>query len=364
MAARKKANQVKKERKILARMEGIPALPDGLEDWAYRHILPGYFFYNHSKKGIATGVCSVCDEEITLENVKHNGEAVCPHCGRKLTMKPRGRVKRLYDRETFQVVQRGPAPGELVVRIMKAAVAYEGDGPVVYVSVREAARQFVQLGSDGNMVQERFYRSYQGELTDWKEGDRPTNMGYVTFEGETCGHLYCDNLPEALEGTPWQYCPIVQFYQHFRSPMELCTFFSKFLEHPRLEHLIKTGFYRLAADMVYNYFICKDLDETQNRTHRILGVMAEDVPFLRELDINLEGLKVYREYCAMNLKDRQKLLLWQAENGVRHNVLPALEHMTVHKFMKFMDGQFSFLRDQKAQRGGQRYKSMQDVVTE
>lgn len=365
MAARKKANQVKKERKILARMEGIPTLPDGLEDWAYRHILPGYFFYNHSKKGIATGVCSVCDEEITLENVKHNGEAVCPHCGRELTMKPRGRVKRLYDRETFQVVQRGPAPGELVIRICKAAAAYEGDGPVVYVNVREAARLFVGIGPDGNMVQERFYRSYQGELTDWKEGDRPTNMGYVTFEGETCGHLYCGNLPAALEGTPWQYCPVVEFYQHHKKRLELSTFFGKYLKHPRLEHLIKTGFFSLAADMVYNYYIYEGrVDETQNRTHRILGVMAEDVPFLRELDINSEGLKVYQKYCVMNLKDRQRLLLWQAENGVRHNVMPALEHMTAHKLMKYMDGQFLLLRGQKTPSGGQRYKAMQDVVTE
>ena len=364
MEARGRERQLARERKIVARMEGLPPLPDGLEDWAHREILPGYFFYGHARKGVAAGRCSVCGSEITLTDVKHNGEATCPHCGRELTMKPRGRVKRLYDRETCQVVQR-TAPGELVVRILKATAAYEGNGPIVYVNVREVARQFVRVGPDGQMVQERFYLAYHGELTDWKDGDRPSNMGHTTFEGETCGHLYCDNLPDALAGTPWQYCPVRLFYEHRRNPMEMVTFLYRYLEHPRLEHLVKTGFYSLAADMVYNYYVYKDrLDETQNRTHRILGVMAGDVPFLRELDINSEGLKVYQEYCRMNLKDRQKLLLWQAKHGVKWNVVPILEHMTAHKFMRYVDGQYPRLRDRKAKYGGHRYGSMQAVVTE
>lgn len=364
IAARRKARQLARERKTVARMEGLPALPDGLEEWAHREILPGYFFYDHARKGVAAGHCSVCGSEITLTGVKHNGGATCPHCGRELTMKPRGRVKRLYDRETCQVVQRA-APGELVVRILKATAAYEGSGPIVYVNVREVARQFVGVGPDGKMVQERFYLAYHGILTDWKDGDRPTNMGCTSFEGETCGHLYCGNLPDALAGTPWQYCPIKMYYEHYKSPMEMVTFLYRYLEHPRLEHLVKTGFYSLAADMVYHYYVYKDrLDETQNRTHRILGVMAEDVPFLRELDINSEGLKVYQEYCRMNLKDRQRLLLWQEKHGVRWNVVPILEHMTAHKFMRYVDGQYPRLRDRKAKYGGHRYGSMQNVVTE
>lgn len=364
IAARRNDRQLAKERKVLARMEGLPALPENLEDWAHRNILPAYFFYDHARRGVAAGICSSCDGEVTLTGVKHNGKAVCLRCGRELTMKPRGRVKRLYDRETFQVVQR-TAPGELVIRILKASAAYEGNGPVVYVAVREAARQFVRLGPDGAAIQERFYRSYRGMLTDWQAGDRPTNMGYVTFEGETCGHLYCDNLPEELRDTPWQYCPVKMYYEHYRSPMELHTFLVRFLEHPRLEHLIKTGFYNLAADMVYRYYVYKDrLDESQNRTHRILGVMAEDVPFLRGLDINSEGLKVYQEYCRANLKDRQRLLLWQAEHDVRYNVKDILDHMTVHRMIRYLERQHPCLQDRKTKHGAVRYGSMQAVVTE
>lgn len=363
IAARRKDRQLDRERKILARMEGLPALPDGLEDWAHRNILPAYFFYAHAKKGIAKGTCSVCGHEITLENVKYNSEAVCPHCGRRLTMKPRGRIKRLYDRETCQVIQR-TAPGELVVRILKVTAAYEGDGPVVYVHIHESARQFVSVGPDGSMKQERFYLAYHGILTDWKEGNRPTNMGRVTFEGETCGYLYCGNLPTELENTPWQYCPVEPFYKHHKIPMVLCTFLNEFLRHPRLEHLIKTGFYNLAADVVYTYGCERLLNESQNRTHRILGVMAEDVPFLRGIDINSEGLKIYQEYCRKNIKNRQGLLLWQLEHDVKWNIMPALEHITAHKLMQYGERQYAILQSRKAEYGGLRYRTMQDVVTE
>lgn len=364
MAVRRRERQLAKERKILARMEGLPDLPDNLEDWAHRNILPAYFFYDHARRGIAAGACSACGSEVTLTGVKHNGKGACPSCGREVTMKPRGRVKRLYDRETCQVVQR-TSPGELVIRILKASAIYEGSGPAAYVAVREAARQFVRLGPDGNMVQERFYQADRGILTDWQAGDRPTNMGFVTFEGETCGHLYCGSLPEALADTPWQYCPVKMYYEHYRSPMELCTFFGKFLEHPRLEHLIKTGFYRLAADMVYHYYVYKSrLDETQNRTHRILGVMAEDVPFLRGLDVSSETLKIYQEYCSTNLKNRQRLLRWQIEHDVRHNVKDILEHFTVHKMIRYLDGQYLRLRERRTKYGAVRYGSMQAVVTE
>lgn len=117
--------------------------------------------------------------------------------------------------------------------------------------------------------------------------------------------------------------------------------------------------------MVYNNYIHKDrLDETQNRTHRILDVMAEDVPLLRDLDVNSKALETYQEYCRVNLKDRQKLLLWQGEHGVRWNVMSALKHMTAHKFMRYVNGQYLLLQDRKARYGGQRYNSMQAVVTE
>ena len=86
------------------------------------------------------------------------------------------------------------------------------------------------------------------------------------------------------------------------------------------------------------------------------------MPFLRDIDVNIAALQIFQKYTG--LKDRQKLLLWQIENKVEHNILPILQHMTVHKAVKYLDNQYSFLHLRKTKYGAQRYNNMQDLVTE
>ncbi len=104
------------------------------------------------------------------------------------------------------------------------------------------------------------------------------------------------------------------------------------------------------------------LDESQHRTHRILGIAAEDVDFLRGHDPDMTLLKIYQGYTG--LKKRRELLTWQIRNDASNDVLPILQHMTPHKAMRYLDAQFGFLHLRKTKYGGQRYKTMQDLVSE
>ncbi len=104
------------------------------------------------------------------------------------------------------------------------------------------------------------------------------------------------------------------------------------------------------------------LDETQDRTHRILRIAAEDAEFLHKLDANVDMLKAFQEYAGV--KDRQRLFLWQLKHKVKLNIPPILTHMTVHKFIRYMEKQYSFLCLRKTPHGSLRYKEMQDLVTE
>ena len=357
---RQKKRERERDKIVRARMKCLPALPHGLATWAHMTIMPAYFIYGHARGGKATGICSSCGQEASLTEVKHNAKGVCPHCGREVTMKPRGRIGRLYDRETFQILQRAKT-GELAVRIMKATCAYYGDHPgtVVY----ESARQFVSLDEGGAIHCDRYY--YAHSDSRWKHGDRPELYPYqYNFEGDTCGHVYCGNLPKALRGTPWQYCPVQQFYEHSHAPMRMYPFLTAHIQHPKLEHLVKVGFYDLVSDVTYRSSYGQPLDESQNRTHRILGVGAEDVDFLRGLDVDLSALKTFRGYCSQNLKGRQQLLAWQLHHEVEFNIDAALEYMTAHKLMRYMDAQYSFLQFRLTQYKAQRYRSMQNLVTE
>ncbi len=362
---RKLERQRKQEREILDRMKVLPPLPRGLEKWVHKNIMPAYFFYDYQKgrKEVA-GICSACGKEAVIAGTRNNAAGICPGCGHAVTMKARGRRGCLSDRETVQVVQK-TGPEEVVVRIVKCCYTYRWqDEPEK--RIYENARLFVTTSREGDVRIDSYYDSYHDYcLTGWRKGERHLFWPWqYSFEADQYGHLYCGNLPNTLKGTPWQYCPLEVFYEHYRKPMEVASFLSAHVSHPRLEHLVKVGLWELASNLVYGRECAKLLDETQNRTHRLLQVKAEDISFLRSLDPPSSVLEAFQEYCRQNLKERQKLLLWQIGNSVWRHIPQILEHMTPHKMMRYMEGQYSFLHLRKTKQGGIRYSSMQDLIGE
>ncbi len=360
---RRRERRKNREKEIIKRMSPIPALPRGLKNWIHKSVMPAYFFYDYKRGGMdVPGTCTSCGHEVRLSNVKQGNKGICPHCKRELIMKPRSRRGcRMTDRDTCQVIQ-NTGNGELLIRIIKIWYTYADDMPKI--QIYENARQFIYLDDDGKPCHESYYYSYGGGiLTDWKKGERPSllNQWQYHFEADTCGHLYTKNLPNELKGTVWEYCPIAEFYSHFREPMESLPFLATYPYHPRMEHLAKAGFWNIVSDLAYGYHP-NCLDEAQNRTHRILKVAAEDIGFLRELEADIPTLKIFHEYAG--LKDRQRLLAWQLEQNVKRDILPILKHITVHKFIRYMDSQFGFLRLRRTSHGTLRYKGMQDLVSE
>lgn len=352
-----------KEKRILDRMAGVPAMPRGLKGWILKSVMPGYFFYDYKRSKDVPGICSACGREIKFSGVKQGKKFRCPNCRKEIIAKPRSRRGRdMYDRKTCQVIQR-ISDNELVIRIIKIYYSYnDSDSPEI--DICENARHFIHRDAESGQVQiESYYYTYHsGILTDWKEGERPrSSMFYEGFESEASGHLYTKNLPDALAGTPWQYCPITEYYNHFRRPLLAPRFLIVYLYHPALEHLIKTGFYSIVESLFCGY-TDNCLNESQHRTHRILGIAAEDVDFLRGHDPDMTLLKIYQKYAG--LKGRRELLTWQIRNDASNDVLPILQHMTPHKAMRYLDTQFAFLRFRKTKYGGQRYKTIQDLVSE
>lgn len=360
---RRRERQLAKEKAVIDRMVGIPALPHNLKSWIHKSgVTPAYFFYDYKRGGRnVPGVCSACSHEIILSGVKQGNKYTCPNCKHHdLIAKPRSRRGyNMHDRCTCEVIQ-NMGDGRIVIRIIKAYSYYYKNSDAPDIQVHESARQFIWLDTNGKVQTEHYYYDHNsGIITNWKNGIRPEYIMYQSqFLGSTCGHLYTRNLPEALSGTPWQYCTIADFYNHFQERMQALPFLQAHLAHPRLEHLYKVGFYNIVSDLVYRDD-SKILDETQNRTHKILGIAAEDVNFLRELGADMSILKTFQGYAG--IKGRQELLLWQLENDVKHNILPILKYITVHKLIRYTERQFQCQCKNKA--GSSHYQKIQDVVT-
>ena len=352
-----------KESRIVSRMSCIKSLPRGLKGWIQKSVMPSYFFYDYKKGGNdVSGVCSSCGREIRFSGVKQGVKKICPHCRKELICKPRSRRgSYMYDRDTCQVIQR-TSDNELVIRIIKVYYSYQGDIPDI--QIYENARQFIFKNPDGQICTEAYYYSYNNGflLTQWKKGERPKFSPWQEwFEADTCGHLFTKNLSAFLAGTPWQYCPIDKYYENSHEPLQALPFLIAHLRHPRLEHLVKVGFYSIASDLSYRYN-GECLDESKNRTHQILKVAPEDVRFLQNMDADLPTLQSFQKYAG--IKDRQKLLLWQIEHKISRDIIPILQYMTPHKLMRYLDTQFLFLKLRRTQYGTARYKDMQAIVSE
>lgn len=352
---RKAKRERQKQRKISQRMKGVPAIPKGLNEWVRRQMMPAYFFYDYKKgRKVVTGVCSACGREVELTGVKYNAKGICPHCKRELTMKSRKRMGYMLDWDTCQVIQRISA-NELVIRIFKVYFDHVKDS----LNIHESARQFIRQECSGGLSYEEYY-SYYGK---WKSGRRPVLFCYqYNFEADLCGHVYTNNLSTALRGTLWQYCPVKQFYEHFRERMEMLSFLAAYLKHPKLEHLIKTGFYDLATDLAYRGNAIS-LDERKNRTHQILRVAKEDIPFLQSISLGMSELSDFQKYCERNVRNRQELFRWQKKNDISYierNILPFMEYTTPHKFMRYVDTQAAQLKEC----GIYRFSKTSDVVRE
>ena len=366
LTRRYKEKQRRKEQKIISCMKNIPPLPKGVESWVRKNLAPAYFFYDYRKgHKKQKGTCSACGKEEFLENVKHNAEGICPSCHHRIIMKARGRRGYLNDRTTCQIIQK-IGEKEVVVRVIKVYYFYYRKESIQTMNLYETARIFVRISEQGEAESENYYYDYgKGIRTHWIKGERPQLwMGSESYEADICGHVYCNNLGRALAGTFWQYCPIRLFYEQYHSPMELAPFLIEYQKHPVLEHLVKTGFYRLVLELVYRSDCRGLLDESQKRTHRILKVAAEDIPYLRKIDITEKDLRIFQAYCCLNVKDRHRLLEWQLKHKVKWDILEILAYMTAHKMMRYLEKQNSFLYARKNKYGSIRYKNMQALVSE
>ena len=99
-----------------------------------------------------------------------------------------------------------------------------------------------------------------------------------SYEADDTGAVYLPSLKRALQGTPWQYCALRQFYEPTKEIMQVSTYLRVYRRYPKLiEHLVKVGFEHIVADIVYRHGMGPEIDDTQKRTHRILRVNKEDL---------------------------------------------------------------------------------------
>ena len=275
---------------------------------------------------------------LAVKRVTSNGGGCTPGVDKEIWDTPKAKTQAIT-----QLKRRGYQPMPLRrVHIKKSNGKLRPLGIPTMKEIYENARLFIRVvGKEGTDTEAFYYDSSYDSTTHWRRGNRPRFSPYTSsYEADDTGAIYLPSLKRALQGTPWQYCALRQFYEPTKEAMQVSTYLRVYRRHPKLiEHLVKVGFERIVSDIVYRHGMGAEIDATQKRTHRILRVNKEDLAMLRELNAGVDTLKAYQQYVKLNLRGRQELLQWQLKNHVHTIPTQWFAYMTARKFMRYMDSQ-------------------------
>ena len=318
-----KKRRCKRDMGIVEKMKKIPAAPSNLARWIDRNVMPHYLFYSYDRNQPETQVfCTYCEKFSVIKKPKTGKIFVCPQCKQKAIAKAQGRRAAYHeDRETCQVIQK-ISDEELLIRIFKARWAYKSKTNTPVKEIYENARLFIRaVGQEGTATDAYYYDSSYDSATHWRRGNRPRFSPYTSsYEADDTGAVYLPSLKRALQGTPWQYCALRQFYEPTKEAMQVSTYLRVYRRHPKLiEHLVKVGFERIVSDIVYRHGMGAEIDATQKRTHRILRVNKEDLAMLRELNAGVDTLKAYQQYVKL-MRDEGETKLTPQEQSLNEEI--------------------------------------------
>lgn len=345
--AQEEQRRIDSKKRIAKRMRPVDRrpLPKGLLPWVEWNVFPAHIFYRYRKgKPRMEGYCTRCKTEVIVEKPRHGKEGVCPNCQASVTYQASGRAKRVYERETVQVLQR--IGDHLVSRICKATVSFR-DYRNPQVHLWEAARVFFSVDGDKYSEQEYHYSSCYAEITPWKKGPRPEFCRWVYyFEADKCGHIYPHNLTAALKGTPWQYAQLKPFYQHFKTNMTLSPYLYAYHKRPALEYLVKLGLFRLAQNGVYgeeeaHAYHRSALNWKGKNLREVLGVDKAYLPALQEIDANSHTLYLLQKLIEKGMPTDTDLLRWCQDHRIyqEDELERCLQYSTPYKLMKYLNEQ-------------------------
>ena len=243
-----KTNQVKYERayqrkrqRIDSIMNEIPCIPDGVEAWLDEEIFPGdYLFF---KRGKRTGyTCTACRAKSWREKPwKHGEMTACPKCG--APVKAYSRRNEIMKREPVVILQ--PHGEGWLERQCLAECRWSSAGKEI--DIYEEIR--VIIGKSKCYGTEYYGTRRFADETEQDWWDR--NGANKHFAPS---YLYPDNLQETLPCGGLDHSGLDVIAKE-KVKLNINRFVLRYNDQPWLEYLIKTGLYRLAADIANSYYV-------------------------------------------------------------------------------------------------------------
>ncbi len=350
---RESKRRIEKKKKMKKLMKPIDKrkLPRGLRRWVEQAVIPAHIFYDYRKgRKYMEGYCTRCKAEVQVLKPRHGKIGRCPNCDAEVTFHAVGRHSRVYEHETVQVVQH--VGDSVVIRIMKINANFRNHREPE-ITMWESSR-FLCGRKDGRYAEREFYwECGYDAITNWRNGSRPIrNPWFYQYDTDNCANLYPRNLPRELKDTPWQYCQVQEFSQHFQKPLYLPSYLRSYLEKPALEYLVKLKLFELARSVVYGnddhgLYHRNPLSLESKGLQNVLGVPKACLPMLQRVNISYHGLYLLQQMIAVGKTVEEPFLAWCQKRKLYddQDILRCLKYMSQTKLMFYLEDQMELLED-------------------
>lgn len=286
------------------KMRTLGSLPKSFLKWVENEALyhSRYIYYQYERRKVLKGFCTHCLHDVQVTGARHNQAGICPNCGSPITFKAISRSRHIAD-ETyvtyFQRIGKGFA-----IRYFHATKSYED-----YYHPKLTLEEEVRTFYFNEAKQPEFY--YYGEYKNtgvyrWC----PTPAGGIAIHTPK---IYGRNLPDVLQGTPYQYCAIDQYISHTNQFIPY-RYLQVYKICPGLEYLVKTKLFRL-INYFMDYMLPPHLQNTSARN--LVELLAVNKYYLHRLqttDAGFQEYKIYMKLSKHNLILNDKQLAFVLEN--------------------------------------------------
>ncbi len=327
-------------------------LPEGLEEWIRRYILPADKVILH-KQGGWKGRCYACGQQVTAHpnrRFKHCTSNVCPECGAVVTCyRDTSDTWNATTVENIVAVQKGTDGKTVFFRQWRLVRDHMAKWENIPRCLKEVTRYAIR-GKDTAKWQKEGKENYYffcerytlDKWTRWSD-NRIYDNGYCFFPG---------NAKEELAGTQMQYADLDGYLQkargHNRNPIY---FLEYFVKYPVMEFLWKAGYHKLVNEKIWGlskenrnviFWQRTKLKECFRFPIRLLKVLAPGEWTMDRVDIAGEMWKKQ----AGNLSEEELQAALRLGHGVKE-LQRALIHASIVKVAKYIEKQLEKEKESK-----------------
>lgn len=346
---RLKVRHKKETDKIDRKMEMVPEKPEGFEKWAHEVAMGDkrYLVYEAaSKKKQTIGYCTYCKKVVEIDiktmRPKNKKRGNCPNCGSPVTFIPKGYFP-TYQNDSKWVCLIQKVPTGIVARYfhvhqtIKRDEKYKED-----FSIGELCRAFLEETGRGKVKLDSY------EWGVYKQHGLPRWCPDQNHKNCACAVVYTENLPEVFEDTVYRYCALDLYQKKLDcNPIPVWHFMNRYPTATYLEMFLKTGLVNLAGSIVEGR--AYGLNTDGKTPVKILGIPKNYISILREIDGTTDELRILKQCVSDKVYPLAKDIheFYQKFGGNDELIGVINIHMTIRKFIKYMDKQIKIRQKNK-----------------